>query len=104
VDPGQYFMAMVRAYDGRDDDATRHLVAAIEKGQAGRLGEAWQDAPHRPILAHLVARPEVQEAIRRRQAALDVQRAEVLEMLCGPNPVSKNYRPAPETCAKARSP
>jgi hypothetical protein len=26
----------------------------------------------------------------------------VLEMLCGPNPVSKNYKPVPATCAQMR--
>jgi len=32
------------------------------------------------------------------------QRAEVLEMLCGPNPVFKTYKPAAETCALRKNP
>ena len=38
--------------------------------------------------------------MKKERAVLDRQRAEVLEMLCGPNPVSKKYKPAPATCAQ----
>lgn len=53
-----------------------------------------------PLVSTLTKRPEYQEAMKKKRAVLDRQRAEVPEMLCGPDPVSKTYKPAPETCAK----
>jgi hypothetical protein len=90
-----YFeQAMLYAYDGRDDEAVQKLVAAI------RYGNHWRAAAAIPLVSPLTKRPEYQEAMKKERAVLDRQRAEVLEMLCGPEPVSKTYKPAPATCAR----
>jgi hypothetical protein len=62
----------------------------------------WQAAAAIPLLSPLTKRPEYQESMKQERAVLDRQRAEVLEMLCGPNPVSKTYKPSPVTCARLK--
>jgi TolB-like protein len=94
-----YFeQAMLYAYDGRDDEAVQKLIAAIP------YGNNWRAAAAIPLVSPLTKRPEYQEAMKKERAVLDRQRAEVLEMLCGPEPVSKTYKPAPATCAKRNTP
>jgi len=90
--------AMLFAYDGRDDEAVQKLIATIP------YQNYWRAAAAIPLLSPLTKRPEYQEAMKKERAVLDRQRAEVLEMLCGPNPVSKTYKPAPATCAKRTIP
>jgi TolB-like protein len=90
--------AMLYAYDGRDDEAVQKLIATLPYQNYWRAAEAI------PLLSPLTKRPEYQAAMKKERAVLDRQRAEVLEMLCGPNPVSKTYKPAPATCAKRRAP
>jgi len=89
---------MLYAYDGRDDEAVQKLIATLPYQNYWRAAEAI------PLLSPLTKRPEYQAAMKKERAVLDRQRAEVLEMLCGPNPVSKTYKPAPATCAKRRAP
>jgi hypothetical protein len=90
--------AMLYAYDGRDDDAVQKLIAALP------YQNYWRAAAAIPLVAPLTKRPEYQAAMEKERGVLDRQRAEVLEMLCGPNPVSKNYKPAPATCARRNTP
>jgi hypothetical protein len=90
--------AMLYAYNGRDDEAVQKLIATIP------YQNYWRAAAAIPLVSPLTKRPEYQEALKKERAVLDRQRAEVLEMLCGPNPVSKTYKPAPATCAKRNSP
>jgi tetratricopeptide (TPR) repeat protein len=90
-----YGRAMLHAYDGHEDEAARQLIRAIQTHPS-----VWQWAQWEVLLAKVVSRPEVQAAMREQQAIVQRQRVKVLEMLCGPNPVSKTYRPAAGTCAR----
>ena len=90
--------ALLYAYDGRDDEAAQKLIATIP------YQNYWRAAAAIPLVSPLTKRPEYQTAMKKERAVLDRQRAEVLEMLCGPNPVSKTYKPASATCAKRKTP
>jgi tetratricopeptide (TPR) repeat protein len=85
--------AVIAAYDGRQEDAVEALTAAIDGGFRTR---PWLEIlPLRGLDGY---RPF--EAQRQRlDDILAGQRAEVVEMLCGPDPVSSTWEPAPETCA-----
>jgi TolB-like protein len=85
---------LLYAYDGRDEEAVQKLIAALP------YRDNWRAAAALPLLVPLTRRPEYQEAMEKERAVMDRQRAEVLEMLCGPSPVSKTYKPVPETCAR----
>ena len=93
-----FHQAMLYAYDGRDDEAAQKLIAVLP------YQNYWRAAAAIPLLSPLTKRPDYQAAMKKERAVLDRQRAEVLEMLCGPNPVSKTYKPAPATCAKRSTP
>jgi len=90
--------ALLQAFDGDEAQAAANAIIAIETDPLMFL---W--LPLDPALAGVAARPDVQAAIRAQEALVARQRVEVLDMLCGPNPVSRNYKPAPETCAKWKS-
>ena len=55
-----------------------------------------------PIFSRLLLRPDYQAVLKRVDAALAVQRAQVVDMLCGPQRLSPTWQPAPETCAGGR--
>jgi len=86
--------ALLQAFDGRQDEAAKHLLVGM------RSADFWRFAPDVPLLRPLTSREDYRAAINNLGSVLDAQRVEVLEMLCGPDPVSKSYQPAPETCAK----
>ena len=85
--------AMYEAYKGREDVAFRELVAAVPQ-------DVWLEAPHMALLKDFTDAPEYLAAVEVRQAEIARQSARVLEMLCGPEPVSRKYKPLPETCAQ----
>ncbi|HYZ88301.1 MAG TPA: hypothetical protein VE620_03290 [Myxococcales bacterium] len=86
--------AVLAAYDGRDQEAVALLVANIATfpGSRGDLDL--------PILRRLTVRQDFQEALRTCEATFADQRLRVLQMLCGPDRVSAEWQPAPETCNK----
>jgi TolB-like protein len=94
VIPDAYLMAMYYAYDGRQEEAFEHLLAAVRT-------DFWLEAPHVAMLGDLTKRADYVAAVKKRREELERQRVEVLQMLCGPDPVSKTYKPAHETCRRA---
>jgi hypothetical protein len=52
-----------------------------------------------PVFSRLRGRPDYQAVLKRREGTLASQRAQVVEMLCGPTRISPTWRPAPETSA-----
>lgn len=96
-----FSQAMLHAYDGRDDAAADALIRSLDTWHTW----AWPYHPFQyriPLVVHLTERQDVQAALRKHQGTIERQRAEVIEMLCGEQPVSKHYRPAPSTCALRR--
>ena len=96
-----FSQAMLHAYDQEDERAAASIIVAMD---------AWNtfDWPYdvqlrNPLTDDLFQRPDVQAALRKNNAVIAQQRTQVLEMLCGPHPVAKTYKPAPETCAKWKS-
>ncbi len=85
--------ATLHAFDGDLERAAASALLAIRTDPA-----MWWLLSRDPFLASVVALPEMQAAIRERRTVVARQRVEVLEMLCGQNPVSKSYKPAPGTC------
>jgi hypothetical protein len=59
----------------------------------------WVEAPHSAVVGDLTQRPDYLAAVEKRKVELAGQRREILRMLCGPDPVSKKYKPLPATCA-----
>jgi tetratricopeptide (TPR) repeat protein len=90
---------LLHAFDGDEAGAAENAVVAIETDPF-----MWRMLPRLPELAAVSARPDVQAAIRAQEAMVARQRVEVLRMLCGPDPVSKTYQPAPGTCVGAGQP
>jgi hypothetical protein len=89
-----YLLAMYHAYEGRWEQAAPELLASVTQE------DFWFQAPYMAMLGDLPQRPEYLEAVKIRKAELAEQRLLVLQLLCGPNPVSKKYVPLPETCAQ----
>jgi tetratricopeptide (TPR) repeat protein len=85
------------AYDGQDDRAVALLLRALTA-----TGFSWgrADLDH-PVFARLLRRPDYVAALKKLDAILAKQRAQVVEMLCGPKRISETWQPAPETCAGA---
>jgi TolB-like protein len=90
--------AMLNAYDGNDDEAAKAAIITIRTDP-----NMWMVMPHIWEMKDIVVRPDVQAAMREQEALVARQRREVVEMLCGPDPVSKKYEPLPETCALMKS-
>jgi hypothetical protein len=88
---------MVSAYDGHTEEAVKSLMLALDNWNAWIW--PYQPTISNPLLAPLMEREDFRRALRANQAVIDKQRTEVVEMLCGANPVSKTYRPARATCA-----
>ena len=90
--PGIHIGAAALAdYDGRQEDAIDEITAAIDEGYRARV---WLDEEN-----WTVGGPRFDAQRKRLDDILAEQRAEVVEMLCGPDPVSATWEPAPETCA-----
>jgi tetratricopeptide (TPR) repeat protein len=94
-----YGRAMLHAYDGHEDEAAKQLIRAMQTHTS-----VWRWAQWEVLLAKVVKRQDVQAAIREQQAIVERQRVKALEMLCGPDPVSKTYKPEPGTCSQMRKP
>ena len=90
---------LLHAFDGDETQAAANAIVAIETDPL-----MWRMLPRLPELAAVAARPDVQAAIRAQEVMVARQRVEVLRMLCGPDPVSKTYQPAPGTCVGAGQP
>jgi TolB-like protein len=93
VIPDHYLLVMYHAYQGDTSRAAEHLVPAVMKD------DFWVDAPHLAVVGDLTKRPDYLAAVEKRKVELAGQRREILRMLCGPDPVSKKYKPLPATCA-----
>jgi hypothetical protein len=90
--PGIHIGAAVLAdFDGRQEEAIDEITAAIDEGYRARV---WLDEEN-----WTVGGPRFDAQRKRLDDILAEQRAEVVEMLCGPEPVSSTWEPAPETCA-----
>lgn len=96
--PDKFLMAFYHAYHGRTEEATRDLIAGEPWGE-------WQGfQSSMPMFVELIQRPDYRAASARREELRQRQRVEVIEMLCGPEPASRKYRPRPETCALRKNP
>jgi hypothetical protein len=94
--PDATLHAMYYAYDGRDDQALKQLVQIVTIDPFSAA-----DLRRYPMFAELVKHPEFRTAEAQGRPRMERQRQEVRRMLCGPNPVSKRYKPLPQTCALA---
>lgn len=92
--PDDRLLAMYWAYKGRKDIAAEYLISSV------RTRDFWSQAHQMVLLDDLTDQPAYLHAVKARQAELALQEAEVLEMLCGPEPVSRKYKPLPETCVQ----
>jgi len=92
-----YHRALLDAYDGRQDEAASNLIIAIA------VSDYWRQAASDPLLTEILMRADVQAALQAQTLVVDRQRNEVLRMLCGPDPASPNFRPAPGTCERLES-
>jgi TolB-like protein len=81
------------AYEGRDEEAVA-LLSGVEGIYPFLRAEL-----ELPVYSRLLLRPDYRAILGRIDARLARQRAQVVELLCGPNPLSPTWRPAPETCA-----
>jgi TolB-like protein len=90
--------ATAAAFDGRDAEAAAILVVALPTYPFLR---ADLDAP---VLARVLQRPDARAALRQLDARRAAQRAQVVAMLCGPDPVATTWRPAPGTCPGRTAP
>ena len=52
-----------------------------------------------PLFADIRERPDFRAAMEEQQAILERQRLEVLDILCGTEPLPESLRPQPATCA-----
>jgi tetratricopeptide (TPR) repeat protein len=93
--------AMLFAFDGHAEEAARSLIVALDNWNAWVW--SYQPTLWNPLLAPLMDRADFKAAQRSNSLVIEKQRAQVIEMLCGPSPVSKSYKPAPATCAKRNS-
>jgi TolB-like protein len=83
------------AYDGRDDEAVALLGRALTA-----TGFSWGRADlEQHLFARLLKRPDYRAALKRLDAMLAAQRAQVVAMLCGPDRISPTWQPAPESCS-----
>jgi TolB-like protein/Flp pilus assembly protein TadD len=85
------------AYDGQDEEAAAAAIAFLDSPTCpwGREDFAI------PLLDRIAHRPDVEAALKRLDARLATQRAEVVALLCGPQRASATWQPAAETCAGA---
>ena len=90
--------ALLAAYDGRDDEAVALLSGVPPPYDFPRVDLEL------PIFSRLFRRPDYQAILKRLNATRAVQRAQVMEMLCGPQRISPTWQPAPETCAGGTPP
>jgi hypothetical protein len=84
--------ALLAAIDGRDDDAIMAITNAIDKGMS------WQAFLQHPVFDQLRNDVRFQAQASRMADLVTTQRAEVLEMLCGPDSILTSWQPAPATC------
>jgi TolB-like protein len=89
----EFDRAMLRAYDGQEDEAAALLIAALPRGYT-----SWRNALAAPLFEQIRERPDFKAAIAKQRDTLDRQRVEVLHILCRPGRVSKGYEPVPATC------
>jgi len=87
---------LLAAYDGDADQAAALVIA----GLGSDLNWRWVEGS--PVLADIREREDVRAALRGLHATLDVQRREIVEMLCSDPSPPETFRPAPETCAQYR--
>ena len=85
------------AYDGRDDEAAAAVIAYVD---SPTCPSSRADLTI-PILDRVSSRPDVVAALKRLDARLATQRAEVVALLCGPQRASATWHPAAETCVGA---
>jgi TolB-like protein/Tfp pilus assembly protein PilF len=92
-----FLRGRLAAYDGRDGEAVALLHGALTF-----TGASWGRADLKmPLFDRLLRRPDYQAALKGLDGILATQRTQVVAMLCGPQRLSENWQPAPETCAGA---
>ncbi len=84
--------ARLAALDRRDEDAIAALSRAIDKGVR------WQYLGEQPEFAVLKANPGFQAQVSRLRDLIQQERQEILAMLCGPDTILTQWKPAPGTC------
>lgn len=84
--------ALLAAIDGRDNDAIIAITNTIDKG--GR----WRAFLEHPVFDHLRDDARFQAQVNRMADLINTERAEILEMLCGPDTILTSWQPAPATC------
>jgi len=84
--------AQLAALDRRDDDAVKALSRAIDKGIR------WQFGGQAPVFAALKDNPGFQAQVNRMRDLIEQERREILTMLCGPDTILTQWKPAPGTC------
>ena len=93
-EPGnRWDRVLLAAYDGDADQAAALVIA----GLGSELD--WRSVEAAPLLADIREREDVRAALRELHATLDVQRREIVQMLCSDPSPPETFRPAPETCA-----
>jgi tetratricopeptide (TPR) repeat protein len=85
------------AYDGRDDEVAAAVIAYVD---SPTCPSSRADLTI-PILDRVSSRPDVVAALKRLEARLATQRADVVALLCGPQRASPTWQPAAETCVGA---
>lgn len=88
-----YEQALLAAYEGRQDDAAALLIAGIA------TGPRWRAAMAAPLFAEIRGRSDFRAAMQEQEAIRERQRREVLDILCGTEPLPESLRPHPATCA-----
>jgi tetratricopeptide (TPR) repeat protein len=84
--------ALLAAIDGRDDDVIMAIANAIDNGAS------WQAFFQHPVFDHLGNDVRFQAQVNRMADLNNTNRAEILEMLCGPETILTSWQPAPATC------
>ena len=84
--------AILAAIDGRDLDAINAITIAIDKGHR------WQYFLSRGVFDRLQDNPRFQAQVNRLNGLVDLERGEILTMLCGPETILTSWEPAPNTC------
>jgi hypothetical protein len=90
-------LALLAAYEGREDDAASYLIKRI------RSGWYWRIAMRAPIFKQIVQREDFRAAMREQQVIMGRQRREIVEILCGPTPPPEKFAPQPDTCRNYRA-
>ena len=84
--------AFLAAIDGRDLDAINAIAMAIDKGFR------WQYILSLEVFDNLRDNSRFQAQVNRLNGLVDLERGEILTMLCGPETILTSWEPAPNTC------